>query len=212
MLMTFAVGHLALAYFAGKLFSKATGVEMNIPLVLAVSILPDVDLFLEPLLRHGGPTHSLFLLIIVFIPAILIWKKATIPYIAAAASHSLLGDYLTRSVNTTGVQLFFPLTSDWFSAGSEELGLTYVYSEMALFIIFLSLLFTTRDVKALVRNHPSNWLLGIPLFTLVLPVLTGIPTQVPIELFAPHLALIVLLTVPILVDVKHLIHAQSHIT
>jgi membrane-bound metal-dependent hydrolase YbcI (DUF457 family) len=175
-----------------------------------LSVLPDIDLFLEPILRHGGPSHSLVMLIVLFLPVILIWRKASIPYLAAAASHSLIGDYLTRSVKTQGVQLLFPITSTWYSAGLEEAGLTYVYSEVVIFIIFLSLLFTTRDATALVKNHPSNWLLTIPVLTLVLPVLTDFPLHVPIELVIPHLALIALLMVPVLIDAKHLIRSFSH--
>jgi len=173
-------------------------------LVLTLSVLPDVDLFLEPTLRHGGPTHSLIILIILFLPVIVVWRKKSIPYLAAAASHSLIGDYLTRSVKTRGVQLLFPLTSKWYSAGLEEAELLYVYSEIILFILFLSLLFTTRDIAVLTKNHPSNWLLLIPVLTAVLPVLTDFPLHVPIELVIPHLALIALLMIPILVDAKHL--------
>jgi membrane-bound metal-dependent hydrolase YbcI (DUF457 family) len=179
-------------------------------LVLTVSVLPDIDLFVEPVLRHGGPTHSLILLIILFVPVILIWKKTSIPYLAAAASHSLIGDYLTRSIKTRGVQLFFPLTTKWYSAGLEEAELLYVYSEIILFILLLSLLFTTRDNKFLTKNHPSNWLLMIPILTLVVPVLTDFPIHVPVELIIPHIVLIAMLILPILIDANRLIRYATH--
>jgi hypothetical protein len=137
-----------------------------------------------------------------FAPAILVWKKASIPYLAAAASHSLVGDYLTRSIKERGVQLLFPLSSTWFSAGFKEAELMYVYSEMIIFIAFLSLLLATRDIKDLTKVHPSNFLLIIPILTAALPVFIEFPVHVPLELVIPHLALISLLTIPILVDLR----------
>lgn len=183
---------------------------LNIPLALTLSILPDIDLFMEPMLRHGGPTHSIVILSVLFLPVLLLWKKAGVPYLAAAASHTLVGDYLTRSVKTTGVQLSFPLTSTWYSAGLEEARLVYVYSEIALLTLFLLLLFATKDAVVLTRSHTSNWVLMIPILTLALPVLTDFPLHVPVELVIPHLALIVLLMLPILTDVKHLTHSYTH--
>lgn len=183
---------------------------MNIPLALTLSVLPDIDLFLEPALRHGGPTHSLIILIALFLPVILIWKKASIPYLAAAASHALIGDYLTRSINTRGVQLLFPLTRTWYSAGLEGAEPIYIYSEMALLILFLTLLFATKNTNFLTRNHPSNWLLAIPIVTLILPVLIDFPIHLPIELIIPHLALIAMFLLPILVDANHLIRHSAH--
>lgn len=201
---------MALGYLTGKASSKALGTSINIPLALALSVLPDIDLFLEPMLRHGGPTHSLIVLAILFLPVILIWKRTSIPYLAAAASHGLIGDYLTRSINTKGVQLLFPLTSARYSAGLEEAELLYIYSEIVLLVVFLSLLFTTKDTSFLTKNHSSNWLLVIPLITLVLPVLIDFPIHVPMELIIPHLILIIMLMLPILVDVQHLIRHSVH--
>lgn len=162
------------------------------------------------MLRHGGPTHSLIVLAVLFLPVILIWKKASIPYFAATASHSLIGDYLTRSINTRGVQLLFPITSRWYSAGFDGAELLYVYSEVILFIMFLSLLFTTRDARFLTKDHLSNWLLVIPVLTLAFPVLVDFPMHVPVELVIPHIALTAMLMLPFLIDVKRLMRYGFH--
>jgi membrane-bound metal-dependent hydrolase YbcI (DUF457 family) len=200
----------ALGYLTGKASSKVLGTGINIPLALILSVLPDIDLFLEPLLRHGGPTHSLVILGILFLPVILIWKKACIPYVAATASHSLIGDYLTRSVNTRGVQLLFPITSRWYSAGLDEAELLYVYSEIVLFILFLSLLLLTRDAKFMTKDHLSNSLLVIPILTLAVPIVIDFPMHVPIELIIPHIVLIAMLILPILIVVNRLLRYGSH--
>lgn len=201
----FAVGHLALGYLTGKASSKLLKVNINIPLVLTLSILPDIDLLLTPMLQHGGPTHSIILYLAIAIPAILVWKKRTIPYLAALASHPLLGDFLTRASRAEGVQLLFPLTSSWFSAGSEALRLTYVYIELAMFIAFLTFMLTTRDITTLTKPHPSNLTLAIPISTALFPVFTQFPMPIPPELIIPHLILIILLALPILKDIDHVI-------
>jgi len=203
---TFAVGHLALGYISGKATSKLLNVNVNIPLLFVASIIADIDLLI-PGLEHRGPTHSIILILAITFPAILVWKKQAIPYLAAFASHPLLGDYLTNPSATKGVQLFFPLSSSWFSGGSETALLTYVYVELALFIAFLTLMLTTRDITTLIKHHPSNLLLLIPISTALLPIFLQFPIPVPPTLIIPHLILLILLTLPILIDIKQLMGA-----
>ncbi len=198
-----AVGHLALGYLTGKASAKFLNVNINIPLILTLSILPDID-FLIPMLQHSGPTHSIILILAIAFPAILVWKKQTIPYLVALASHPLLGDYLTYQRKAPGAQLFFPLTSSWFAAGSEAARLTYVYLELALFAAFLMLMVTTRDITTLIKHHPSNFLLAIPISTAFLPVFMQFLGFIPVppELIVPHIILILLLALPILIDMR----------
>ena len=185
-----------------KLFSKTLRTNLNIPLALAISLVPDIDLLLEPALIHGGPTHSILLLTILFIPAFFIWKKASLPYLASAASHSIIGDYLTRLPKHRGVQLLYPLNSTFYSARPEVTQLTYIYSEIIMFVAFLFLLVAARDTKALTKVHPSNFLFIIPILTAALPVFIEFPLPVPSQLIIPHLALMVILAVPILLDLE----------
>ena len=200
---TYAVGHIALGYITGKASSKFLETKMSIPLALTLSILPDIDLLI-PGLQHGGPTHSVILLLVLAFPAVLVWRKRAIPYLVVLASHPLLGDYLTRPSRTQGVQLLYPLTSSWFSAGSEAMKLTYVYIEFALFAAFLMLMLASRDLSTLLERHKSNLLLAIPISTALLPVFTEFPIPVPPELIIPHLILILLLTIPILIDLTQI--------
>jgi len=197
----FAVGHLALGYLTGKASAKFLNIDINIPLALTLSIIPDIDL-LTPMLQHGGPTHSIILYFAIAFPAILVWKKQAFPYLIAIVSHPLLGDYLTRPSRAQGVQLLFPLSSSWFLAGFETAKLVYVYFELALFTIFVMLMFFSRDITVLIKRHPSNLLLAIPVSTALLPVFLRFPISIPKELIIPHLILIVLLTFPILIDLK----------
>jgi len=206
---TFAVGHLALGYISGKATSKLLNVNANIPLLFVASIIADIDLLI-PGLEHRGPTHSIILFLAIAFPAILVWKKQSLPYLVALASHPLLGDYLTNPSAIKGVQLFFPLSSSWFSGGSEAASLTYVYVELALFIVLLTLMLTTRDITTLIKHHPSNLLLVIPLLTAFIPVFLQFPIPVPPTLIIPHLVLLILLALPIPIDIKHLMRRRRY--
>jgi membrane-bound metal-dependent hydrolase YbcI (DUF457 family) len=205
---TFAVGHLALGYITGKAASKLLNVNVNIPLLFVASIIADVDLLMPSLLEHRGPTHSIILFLAIAFPAILLWKKQAIPYLVAFASHPFVGDYLTASSAAGGVQLFFPLSSTWFSGGSEASFFAYAYVELALLIVFLMLMLTTRDMMTLIKHNSSNLLLVIPVSTALLPVFLRFPFPVPSILIIPHLILLILLALPIFIDLKHLIHRQ----
>jgi len=160
------------------------------------------------LLEHRGPTHSIILFLAIAFPSILVWKKQAIPYLATFASHPFLGDYLTASSAAEGLQLFFPLSASQFLGGSEATLFTYAYLELALFIAFLTLMLTTRDIMTLIKHHSSNLLLAIPISTALLPVFLQFPIPVPPILIIPHFILLILLAFPIFIDLKHLMHRQ----
>jgi membrane-bound metal-dependent hydrolase YbcI (DUF457 family) len=106
----FAIGHFALGYLVGKDSGKLANVKLNMPLLFAASVLPDIDLLLS-FLMHRGPTHSLLTITALMIPFFIIYRKKAIPYYAALLSHLFLGDYFTG-----GIELFWPLSHDWFGA------------------------------------------------------------------------------------------------
>lgn len=163
-------------------------------------MIADVDLLI-PGIEHRGPSHSIIILLLIAIPIILIYKKRAIPYLIAFTSHPFLGDYLTSPSNLVGVQLLYPISSNWFSAGSEAFRIVYIYVELILFATLLLLLFATKEIKTFVQPHLSNLLLAIPILTAFLPVFTRFPIPVPRALIIPHLILLVLLATPIFVDI-----------
>jgi membrane-bound metal-dependent hydrolase YbcI (DUF457 family) len=53
---------MGLAYLIAKASGKLLKVNFNIPLVLVLSILPDIDIIFQFFLKsdiHRGPTHSI---------------------------------------------------------------------------------------------------------------------------------------------------------
>lgn len=78
----FAVGHMALAYLLGKGSSKPLRIKLSIPILLVLSILPDIDIILDFLTGaeiHRGPTHSIVVAAIAFSPIFIIYRKKAIP-------------------------------------------------------------------------------------------------------------------------------------
>jgi len=102
------LGHLAIGYFIGISISKVTKENVNLPLIFLFSLLPDIDVFI-PALVHRSITHSVILVLIVFIPIFFISKKG-FPYFGAMASHTLIGDYFIG----TPFQMFWPVTQEFF--------------------------------------------------------------------------------------------------
>lgn len=189
------MGHLALGYLSGKATSRLLNAKVNIPLLFLASVIPDLDILI-PGLEHRGPTHSLITLSLLSVPALTLYGKRAAPYLVAVAQHSLVGDYLVGG----GVQILWPLTTYPYSIGMEMAGLANVTIEWTLFLIFFALMLKTRDAHTLLQPHPSNLLLSIPVFTVLLPPFFHFPIQVPMTLIIPHLTLIAIFTLPILKD------------
>lgn len=192
----FSVGHLALGYLSGRASSKFLKVNLNIPLLFLVSVLPDLDLLI-PGIEHRGPTHSIIFLCILSLPALMIYKKRVVPYFTALAQHSLIGDYLTGD----GVKMLWPAASNWYGAGIKMTSLTNISLEWIFFLICLTIMFKTRDAWTLTQHHPSNLLLSVPFLTILLPFFK-FPMPIPLELIIPHIAYLTLFTVSLLIDLK----------
>jgi len=191
----YAVGHLALGYLSGRAASKMANVNTNIHLLFVASIIPDLDLLI-PYFTHRGPTHSVPIFILLFLPTFLLCGKRVVPYFTALISHSVIGDLLTDE----GVQLLWPINHIWYGGGIEATGLANILLEWFFFLAFLAVMLSTNDVLILFQRHLTNFLLLIPIFTVLLPTVLGFPRHIPMALFIPHLACLLIFTIPILID------------
>jgi hypothetical protein len=198
---------MAIAYLLGKGSGRLLKVSFNIPLILTLSIIPDIDIIFQFLLNspmHRGPTHSIVMAILVFIPFFLLYKQKAMPYFAALASHSLIGDFFIGGQ----LQLLWPLSTNEY--GLHELGLPYIsiYNpvnialEFTLFAIATIIMFKTRDILRFFRNSKLNLILTIPIFTVLLPTFTSYPLRVPFLLVVPHLFYLLLFSVSVLIVFK----------
>ena len=198
---------MAIAYLLSKGIGRLFKVNFNIPLILTLSLIPDIDIIFETLLQspvHRGITHSIIMAILVFIPFFFLYRQKATPYFAALASHSLIGDFLIGGQ----LQLLWPLSTQEY--GLHELGFPYVniYNpvnialEFTLFAIAIIVMFKTRDIFRFFRNSKLNLILTIPIFTVLLPTFASYPLQVPILLVVPHLFFLLLFSISVLIVFK----------
>jgi membrane-bound metal-dependent hydrolase YbcI (DUF457 family) len=199
---------MSLAYLLGKGSSKALHTKINIPILLVLSILPDIDIFFDFVTGaqiHRGPTHSIIVAILVFIPIIIYFGKKAIPYLLALISHPLIGDFIAGGQ----LQLFWPLTNTEY--GLHELGSFYIeiwdpiniVLEMLLFVFAMLVLYKSGDWKVFFKPDLTNLVLIIPITTVLLPSTIGYPFSNSLLLSEPalaiaHLVYLVLFTIAIL--------------
>jgi membrane-bound metal-dependent hydrolase YbcI (DUF457 family) len=133
----YLLGHFAIGFLAGRAVSRFTNYKVNVPLVLIVSILPDIDLLI-PSLPHRGPTHSIILITIIYIPFFILNKRSLV-YFASLASHPLIGDYLT----SYGCKILWPISNHYFKAPayihipySMDLTIEFILFIVAAMIMF----------------------------------------------------------------------------
>jgi len=192
----FAVGHLSLGYLLGKASSKTVAVGVNVPLILTLSIIPDVDILFKPLVEHRGPTHSIIVLLIVFLPFLASYRKRAVPYFLSIASHPLIGDFFIGG----NIKLLLPLSNETFGFSSISItSPTNLTLEWLLFSACILVMLKTQDMRRFVQPHISNLLLFIPAFTILLPAILSIPLVVPLWLEPPHLVFMILFAAAIAV-------------
>jgi membrane-bound metal-dependent hydrolase YbcI (DUF457 family) len=185
---------MAIAYLLGKGSSKSLRVKLNIPILLVLSILPDIDIiydFLTGSEIHRGPTHSIVVATLAFIPIFIIYRKKAIPYFLALISHPLIGDFFIGGK----LQLFWPLSTNEY--GLHELGSYYIgiFSpvnialELTLFVIATLVLYKSGDWKVFFTSNKTSLVLIIPIATVLLPSTIGYPFSNSLLLSEPPLAL-----------------------
>ena len=194
---TFAVGHFALGYILGKLTAQATKTKLNIPLILTLSVIPDIDILI-PYVEHRGPSHSIIMATLIFIPLFALYRKSAFPYFMALIQHPLVGDFVAGGQ----VKLLWPITSQPFGIEMSIKSLTNITLEWLAFIVAAIVTIKTKDIRALLQPRNSNIILIIPTFTVLLPTFLAFPLEVPIALIPPHLICLTLFATSLLIDVK----------
>lgn len=187
----FAIGHFAIGYLTGKASARKLKVQLNMPLLLTASVIPDIDLLLGFLL-HRGPTHSLLTIIALMVPFLILYRKTAIPYSIALAAHSLIGDFFTG-----GTQLFWPLSTQWYGALNIDVhSLTDALLELVLFFVSVAVMLKTGDLRKIAKDKykiglllPFGAVLGPMLAAgrvseYALPLLLVIPSLFYLAIFA----------------------------
>jgi hypothetical protein len=206
----FGVGHMALAYLLGKGSAKPLRVSPNVPLILVLSIIPDIDILTGVDAFHRGPTHSAILALLVFIPVFAIYRKKAVPYFLALVSHSLIGDLFIGG----NIQLLWPIYTNKvslypFIPKIEIFSPVNVALELTLFIAATLVMFKTKDLQLFFRKNTTNLLLIIPIATVLLPTFLAYPLSVPILLVPPHLFYLGLFTIAVFIVLMSLLDRHN---
>ncbi|MDH5483221.1 MAG: metal-dependent hydrolase [Candidatus Bathyarchaeota archaeon] len=194
---SFAVGHFAIGYISSKATAKILKTNLNIPIVLMLSVIPDIDILI-PFVQHRGPAHSIITALIVFIPFFAIYRKRAIPYFIALIQHFLIGDYIAAGQ----VQLLWPLTTQQYGTNMSIFSPTNIALEWTTFLASIAIMVITKDAAKFFQPHNMNLLLSIPTFTVLLPTFLSFPLSVPTSLILPHLAYISLFLPSIIIDLS----------
>lgn len=201
---TFAVGHLALGYISSKASANFLKTELNIPLILTLSILPDIDILI-PFLEHRGPTHSILVAFVVFIPLFAFFRKKAFPYFLALLQHSLISDYIAGGQ----IQLLWPVTTQYYGMEIGIKSQTNMAIEWIAFFTATIVMFKAKDLATLFQPHNSNLILTIPTFTVLLPTFLSFPLDVPQWLIPPHLIYMLIFSASIIIDISQVLKGIS---
>jgi len=205
----YETGHMAIGIIFGKLMQRITKTKIDIPLLCLFSILPDIDMFHPFGLKHGGLTHSIVFITLYFLPLTLIFKTSVLPYYIANISHPLIGDTFFLPL-----RLLLPLSLQRY--GYHELiesnSLEHIFIEYSLCIIALFILIKSNDFITLYNPRKENFLLIIPLLSLLLTFkfLPSSMMPLPISIILLHFIFILIFSYSILINLQTLyMHAKT---
>lgn len=182
-----------MGYLVGKASSKLLKTDLNIPLVFALSVVSDADILIRGL-EHRGPAHSIITALLIFIPLLAVYRRKAVPYLLALVSHSLIGDILTGG----NIQLLWPISLQKYGFALSIRSPLSMASEWVLFLTSTVVIIRTKDIAKLIQLRYSNLILVLPMSTVLLPVFSGFPMDVPTWLILPHMSYLSLFMVSIL--------------
>jgi hypothetical protein len=197
---------MAFGYLSSRSSAATLKIKVNLPLVLTLSVLPDIDLYLRyllPFVYHRGATHSVFTAVIAFAPFFLFYGKKTSPYFIAYVQHGLVGDYIAGG--RSGVQLLWPLSNRYFGTSIEIDSLLNQAIEISMFLVALVIMTKLKDYKPFMKPDATNLLLFVPTLTVLMPSFLSTPITVPPLLIPAHIFYMILFAVAITIEIRMLI-------
>ena len=176
----FFLGHMSWAYVFAVAFAGRRRGKLFIPVILMLGVLPDVDLFLEGFgVGHRTFFHSIFFWVMLFVPALVIFRWKVFPYLVAVLQHFTFGDLFVA-----GVMLFWPFSSSFFGFDNAMLSVFDVALEIVGLLLAFGVMYFNGDLKRLVSVSLDKVFMVVPLLALTLSMLS----------FAVHWSLFPLIT------------------
>lgn len=190
----YAVGHISLGYLFARGSAKITGTKVNLPLVLLISMAPDIDLLI-PSIAHRTITHSAILAVVAFAPFLLAFRSRAIPYFTALLQHSLIGDLMTGGVSGWGgTKILWPIDSTRYGFPNSVNSPLNIAMEWGIFLIAVAVMVKTGDLQRLFKDRQFSAALSLPILILAPPLFLQSPTHIPLRLLIPHTIILLILT------------------
>jgi membrane-bound metal-dependent hydrolase YbcI (DUF457 family) len=189
-------GHLALGYIAGTLTAKVTRSSINLPLLLFIAVIPDID-YLFPDIGRRTITHSLLVQLVIASPFLIKYRQHAIPYLGALISHDVIDLF-----NVAGVQLLWPISTynhpiiPYRIISQVAPYMEVVELGIALFVFIVMIV--TGVVQQMGTSHGQILLLLGSLGSLAASIIAVRVFMLPLFLSLAQLSFIVLLSWPIL--------------
>jgi len=161
--------------------------------------------------EHRTITHSIITATVIFTPLFIRYRSKAMPYFAALAQHSLIGDFITGGAQMQGAQLLWPITSTWYGLPIYILSQTNIILEWSSFLVAGAVMLKTKDIQKLLKGTLSHLSLSVPILTVLLPSFLHFPLSVPLELLIPHLAYLILFALSML-TVFRLIQKKTRVS
>ena len=177
----FLLGHSCWSYLLSKASARELKTVMPAYLAFLSGVLPDFDIYFQPLgLMHHTYTHSLLVIIPLVILVTYFFGRFGLAFSTGILSH-LLADSLVGSI-----PLLYPLYPDWsvgLNLGIPSLADTVL--EMGAFGLVLLYALRNGDYKLILKPSQDGLLLAIPLVAIdTLTLLFAGDRNIPLVEFA----------------------------
>lgn len=198
----YETGHIAIGIICGKLVDQAIGTKSALPLLCLFAVLPDMDIFHPFGTKHGGATHSICLIVLAFLPLLLLYDKAALPYLASILSHPLIGDILFQPT-----RILWPLGSRGFGLGLAMNSEIHVFMEYSSWLIAIVLLARLDSLETFLEPNSSSPLIVVPLFALLFTFILAPKSLMPLptSIILLHVGVAVVLSCHLIVWVQKMI-------
>lgn len=193
----FAVGHLAFGYLFAKACQKFLKVDINLPLVFLLSLLPDTDLLISGLV-HRGVTHSIIVLSFAFLPIFMFYQKRSVPYFVAIVQHSFPDDFLTGE----GTQILWPLTTRFFGLEVSMTSMLSIAIEIGGFLLAITVLIASKDLVQLLKSQGTNLLLILPAVAVMVSAAISWINAASVALLIAHGVFLLIFTASVFTSIK----------
>jgi hypothetical protein len=176
----FLLGHSVWGYLFCRVTGRPLGVSISLPLAFLLGILPDFDLYLQPVgLQHHTYTHSLVVLGPLTV-GLLLYRRRWGAAVAAGLLSHLVTDALVGRI-----PLFYPLSPLRVGVGAGLPSAVDALLEIGGLGVALLYLYRSGDRQVLLHPDARNLRLLVPLVAMVsLSLLFAIDNDIHLLTFA----------------------------